>query len=150
MADIPSARRWLSVEQIQKGWSDDRKYRIVTDSGETRLLRLSDGSKEAAKRREFEVMRRAAETGIAMSHPLECWPVRRGCVVLHPPDLDGRRGCREDSSRHERERAMEFRRTSRPDARRATHRFRCRGFPGRAAGLAGGTGGQTPLVAGAV
>lgn len=71
-ADIPSARRWLSVEQIQKGWSDDRKYRIVTDSGETRLLRLSEGSKEAAKRREFEVMRRAAETGIAMSHPLEC------------------------------------------------------------------------------
>ncbi len=70
--DIPSARQWLSVEPIRKGWSDDRKYRVITAGGETLLLRLSDGSKEAAKRREFAVMRRAAETGIAMSHPLEC------------------------------------------------------------------------------
>lgn len=39
--DIPGHSSWKAVEPISKGWSNDKKYRIITDLGEELLLRIS-------------------------------------------------------------------------------------------------------------
>lgn len=40
--DIKGSDEWTSIEQVEKGWSQDRKYKIETISGDTLLLRLAD------------------------------------------------------------------------------------------------------------
>ncbi|MBS7259266.1 MAG: hypothetical protein KIG25_02360 [Eubacteriales bacterium] len=39
--DIPGYSSRKAVEPISKGWSSDKKYRIITDLGEELLLRIS-------------------------------------------------------------------------------------------------------------
>ena len=68
---IASSRNWRSVVPVEKGWSEDRKYRIETESGQALLLRLSDSAKLDEKRKEFAIISKYARTGIAMSAPLE-------------------------------------------------------------------------------
>ena len=67
---IEGSERWRAVEPVEKGWSSDRKYRVVTEAGERLLLRLSDGAQYEAKAREFEVITKYAALGFAMSRPV--------------------------------------------------------------------------------
>ena len=39
--DIRGSSEWKCVEKINKGWSTDQKYKIITNSGEVLLLRIS-------------------------------------------------------------------------------------------------------------
>ncbi len=68
---IESSADWKSVTPVDKGWSQDRKFRIETDDGRALLLRLSDPDKAEEKRKEFEIISKYARTGIRMSAPLE-------------------------------------------------------------------------------
>lgn len=68
---IGSGTGWKSAAPVEKGWSEDRKYRIETDAGRSLLLRLSDPGKREEKRKEFEIIKKYAGTGITMSAPLE-------------------------------------------------------------------------------
>lgn len=68
---IESSAGWNSVTPVEKGWSEDRKYRIETDAGRSLLLRLSDPGKREEKRKEFEIITKYAGTGIKMSAPVE-------------------------------------------------------------------------------
>lgn len=68
---IETSRDWRAVAPVEKGWSEDRKYRVETEAGETLLLRLSDPDKREAKRKEFEIIKKYARTGIKLSTPVE-------------------------------------------------------------------------------
>ena len=56
---------------INKGWSGDKKYRIVTKDGDVYLLRLAPPERMEQKRREFEAMQKIAELKIPMCFPVE-------------------------------------------------------------------------------
>lgn len=40
--EIPSFFKWVKAEQVNKGWSTDRKYYMKNNNGEQFLLRISD------------------------------------------------------------------------------------------------------------
>lgn len=71
MKDIPDYDQFMNIIPIHKGWSRDKKYRVETKSGKKLLLRISDISALEEKRREFELMRQMAATGIKMSEPID-------------------------------------------------------------------------------
>ena len=69
--DISSSTNWASVEPVDKGWSNDKKYHIKTLSGEHLLLRLSSIEEYENKKKEFEIIEKYAKLGFRMSMPKE-------------------------------------------------------------------------------
>ena len=39
---LSATEDWRSIEPVNKGWSDDQKYRVIKRDGKTCLLRLTD------------------------------------------------------------------------------------------------------------
>ncbi|MGM9989048.1 MAG: phosphotransferase family protein [Bacillaceae bacterium] len=68
---ILDSHRWKMVNQIHKGWSPDRKYKIVTEEGDNLLLRVSDKGFYENKKLEFEALSQFDQLGIQMSKPIE-------------------------------------------------------------------------------
>ena len=56
---------------INKGWSGDKKYRIVTYDGRVYLLRISPIEKQERRKYEFDKMREVFSLGIPMAEPVE-------------------------------------------------------------------------------
>ena len=56
---------------IDKGWSADRKYRAITASGESYLLRIGPQERTGRLLSQYLKMREVAKLGIPMSMPLE-------------------------------------------------------------------------------
>ena len=69
--DISSSTNWASMEPVDKGWSNDKKYHIKTLSGEHLLLRLSSMEEYENKKKEFEIIEKYAKLGFQMSMPKE-------------------------------------------------------------------------------
>ncbi|MGH4124203.1 MAG: aminoglycoside phosphotransferase family protein [Clostridium sp.] len=69
--DIPSYSEWISIEQINKGWSKDKKYYIKNNIDEKFLLRISDFNVYDIKKKEFESMQEVYKLGINMSKPID-------------------------------------------------------------------------------
>ena len=61
----------IQFEEIEKGWSGDKKYRITTSDGSIYLLRISPGERRERKQREFIQMQQVAQLGIPMCLPIE-------------------------------------------------------------------------------
>ena len=53
---IPAAESFSKVKEIEKGLSGDRKYYIETTDGQKLLLRMSEASEYAAKRKVYDVL----------------------------------------------------------------------------------------------
>lgn len=81
---IASSVHWTSVEPVNKGWSTDRKYRILTDRGESLLLRVSDFERIEAKKREYGIIRKFSLCGFELSRPIEFGVCndRKNCYML--------------------------------------------------------------------
>ncbi len=69
--DIKSSENWASVEPLNKGWSTDKKYYIVTKEGEHQILRVADMDAYDAKKKEYEIIEKYSKLGFRMSMPLE-------------------------------------------------------------------------------
>ena len=69
--DIKASANWVSVELVNKGWSDDKKFLVTTGEGKQLLLRVSDIGNYDAKKKEYEIITKYAQTGIKMSEPVE-------------------------------------------------------------------------------
>ena len=84
MFNINGSSTWLSVEKITKGWSSDEKYKIVTDDGQTLLLRISDISAYDYKKKEYEIVEKYSKLGFAMSSPIDFGICNEGknCYML--------------------------------------------------------------------
>lgn len=61
----------VSRMPINKGWSGDQKYCVLTSDGKKYLLRILPIDRLERKRREYERMREAAQLGIPMCLPVE-------------------------------------------------------------------------------
>ncbi len=56
---------------IDKGWSADKKYKIIDERGTPYLLRISPPEQAARKRAQFEMMQKVAALGVPMCAPVE-------------------------------------------------------------------------------
>ena len=66
-----SQYKFVSKELIEKGWSGDKKYCAMDESGGSFLLRISSPEQYERKKTEYELMKRVAALGIPMCQPLE-------------------------------------------------------------------------------
>ncbi len=73
--------RFVSIKPILKGWSEDKKYCVVSQDGTKYLLRLSAGNCEA-KKADFEIMERLASMGVPMCLPIELGAWGEGVYTL--------------------------------------------------------------------
>ncbi len=73
---------YIFREEIRKGWSGDRKFRVTDRAGESYLLRLSPIEGEARKRSGFSMMQRVAALGIPMCEPVEYGVAEEGVYWL--------------------------------------------------------------------
>jgi len=69
--DISGSRKWKKVEEIKKGWSLEKKFKITLDSGEMQLLRIVDREQTERKQREFKLLSDLKPLNIWMSTPIE-------------------------------------------------------------------------------
>ena len=58
-------------EQIDKGWSSDKKYCVTDENGKQYLLRVSDIAQYNAKQFEFNMMKQVDSLGVPMCRPIE-------------------------------------------------------------------------------
>lgn len=71
-SDIPGFSNWESVELVSKGYSTDKKYKVITKSGEELLLRIADVSVYEQKQKEYDIICKYAKLGFEMSRPIGC------------------------------------------------------------------------------
>ena len=72
----------LSREPVDKGWSGDKKYRVITEDGTVYLLRIAPLDRLQRRRHAFEHMQRAAQLGIRMCEPVEFGLCGEGVYTL--------------------------------------------------------------------
>ncbi len=63
--------KFLSKQQINKGWSKDKKYCVTDENGKRYLLRVSNAGEYDTKKCEFDMMKKVAALGVPMCTPLE-------------------------------------------------------------------------------
>lgn len=81
-SDIPGSDSWASIEYVDKGWSDDKKYHIVTDNGDHLLLRVSDLSTYEEKKREYEIVQKLSRLDFEMSKAYDIGICKAGVYML--------------------------------------------------------------------
>lgn len=69
-SEIPGALMWKSIEEIEKGWSNDKKYKVEAVDGRMLLLRMSDISQYDRYKFEFDSISKLNNTNIVMSRPI--------------------------------------------------------------------------------
>jgi aminoglycoside phosphotransferase (APT) family kinase protein len=69
--NIPGHDKWLIIEKIDRGWSDDLKYFIETIDHQKLILRTSNIQNYEVKKKEYEVIQKYAKLGFSMSLPVD-------------------------------------------------------------------------------
>lgn len=69
--EVCSKSAWKSIKRLDKGWSSDEKYKIITGDDTPLLLRLSDISAYDAKKKEYEIIKKYSKSGFPMSMPID-------------------------------------------------------------------------------
>jgi len=69
--DIPGSKDWKKIDLVDKGWSGDKKYHIITEDNHQLLLRVADISAYEWKKEEFKVMELINSCNILMSRPID-------------------------------------------------------------------------------
>ena len=62
---------FVEVIKIEKGWSNEKKYKVVDKNGQTYLLRISPTENYENKKAEYENMEMVSALGIPMCQPIE-------------------------------------------------------------------------------
>ena len=71
MIEVPGYETFTKIEQINKGYSGDKKYNVATADGKRLLLRVADISEYDRKKAEFEMMKRIASLNVPMPQPVD-------------------------------------------------------------------------------
>lgn len=69
--DIKDCGTFKTIESINKGWSDDKKYYIETAENERLLLRITDIAEYCKKKNEYEIIKLLAERKAPVSQPVD-------------------------------------------------------------------------------
>ena len=72
----------INREEIRKGWSGDKKFRITDENGTNYLLRISPKEQLEKKRRQYACIRQAAALGIPMCLPVEFGECDEGAYMI--------------------------------------------------------------------
>lgn len=73
---------WVSKIPIEKGWSQDQKYRVTDNQGNCFLLRVSPMAQYAHRQRTYELQLQAASLGVPMCRPVAFGVCDEGVYVL--------------------------------------------------------------------
>lgn len=68
---IPGSENFISADIVHGGWSEDLKFKIVTNDGSNYLLRCCDISQKDKKEKEFEILTSLNSLNISFSIPIE-------------------------------------------------------------------------------
>ena len=71
MTDIKNYDKFVKIQPIDKGFSDDKKYYIEDINGGKLLLRVSDISELDRKKGEFDMLKRVASVGVKTNTPVD-------------------------------------------------------------------------------
>lgn len=71
MFDIPGAERLVSVEPIEKGWSEDKKYCVAKTDGTKYLLRITPITRYEVRKSLFAMLEQVAALDIPMCLPIK-------------------------------------------------------------------------------
>lgn len=74
--------KFLKVEPITKGWSEDKKYCVTKADGMKYMLRISPAERYEKRKALFEILKRVAELGIPMCMPIEFGTCEDGVYIL--------------------------------------------------------------------
>lgn len=74
---------FVSKEPINKGWSGDKKYRVVDKKGCMYFLRVSDIAKYHEKLSEYNMMKKVEALGVPMCRPVEFGTCCEGVYSVH-------------------------------------------------------------------
>jgi aminoglycoside phosphotransferase (APT) family kinase protein len=80
--DIPGSKNWYTLDLIDKGWSNDKKYYVITNDNRQFLLRISDVSTFERKKEEYEMMKMLDSCDILMSRPIDFGVCNNGKSVF--------------------------------------------------------------------
>ncbi len=73
---------FVTVEKIEKGWSQEQKYKVTDKNGQSFLLRITPIEQYEQKKVEFENMQRVSKLGIPMCQPVEFGTCDEGVYSL--------------------------------------------------------------------
>lgn len=71
LSDIASFKDWKTISMVEKGWSCDRKFRILTVDDRQLLLRVGSAASFEKRRKEFLLMKELAALDIVMPKPVD-------------------------------------------------------------------------------
>jgi aminoglycoside phosphotransferase (APT) family kinase protein len=74
--------RFLSLTEINKGWSGDKKYRAVDSYGNVFLLRVTNSPRGERYEDMFRMQKKVAALGVSMCEPIECGKCNEGYYML--------------------------------------------------------------------
>lgn len=69
--DIPQYNSWIKIENINYGWSNDKKYYIEDKNNEKFLLRISNIENYENKKKEFSIIKRFNQLDFEMSRAID-------------------------------------------------------------------------------
>ena len=75
-------RRFVSKEPIEKGWSCDKKYCVIDESGTKYLLRIIPKEKSASRPNLFRMQKNVEALGVPMCRPIEFGSCDEGVYIL--------------------------------------------------------------------
>lgn len=81
--DSAFSKRFVSIEPINKGWSDDKKYCAIDADGIKYLLRVSPTSRHESRNRLFGLMQEVAALGVPMCLPIDFGTCDDGVYHIH-------------------------------------------------------------------
>jgi aminoglycoside phosphotransferase (APT) family kinase protein len=74
--------RFLSLTEINKGWSGDKKYHAVDANGNVFLLRVTSSPRGERYEDMFRMQKKVAALGVSMCEPIECGKCDEGYYML--------------------------------------------------------------------
>jgi aminoglycoside phosphotransferase (APT) family kinase protein len=79
---INGSESWDIIEEGNKGWSEDKKYHIITKNKEHLLLRLSDIKFYERKQKEYNILLELSKLDFEMSKPVDFGVCDSGVYML--------------------------------------------------------------------
>lgn len=83
MYDLKFSARFVKIEPISRGWSEDKKYCVSKADGTKYLLRISPIERYEKRKALFEQLERVAGLGVPMCRPIEFGSCDDGVFTLH-------------------------------------------------------------------
>ncbi|MEG0847248.1 MAG: phosphotransferase [Niameybacter sp.] len=71
LRDIPDFSKWTKIEQINKGWSQDRKYYVENNENRKFLVRIAEATQYEAKEKEYQFLQKVNRIDAPMSRAIE-------------------------------------------------------------------------------